>query len=99
MDINKLYQYNITLNLINITTKTIAINTGRLWPRLVLGQSEIVCTSPYWMYKGTHLLACVASALWRTGGGSRSGGVRSVAQRALTLLNASQVVYSQLIRP
>ena len=42
MDINKLYQY-ITFNLINITTKNIAINTERLWRRRVLGQSEIVC--------------------------------------------------------
>ena len=36
MDINKLYQY--------ITIKNVAINTGRLWRRPVLGQSEIVCT-------------------------------------------------------
>ena len=44
MDINKLYQYIITLNLINITIKNIAINTGRLWRRPVLDQSENVCT-------------------------------------------------------
>ena len=44
MDINKLYQYITTFNLINITIKNIAINTGRLWRRPVLGQSEIVCT-------------------------------------------------------
>ena len=44
MDINKLYQYITTFNLINITTKNVAINTGRLWRRRVLGQSEIVCT-------------------------------------------------------
>ena len=43
MDINKLYQYITTFNLINITIKNIAINTGRLWRRPVLGQSEIVC--------------------------------------------------------
>ena len=79
MDINKLYQYITTFNLINITIKINAINTGRLWPRPVLGQSEIVCTSPYWMYKATHLSACVASALWRAGQRSHSGGVRSVA--------------------
>ena len=46
MDINKLYQY-ITFNFINITIKkNIAINTGILWRRPVLGQSEIVCTVP-----------------------------------------------------
>ena len=44
MDINKLYQYITTFNFINITIKNIAINTGRLWRRPVLGQSEIVCT-------------------------------------------------------
>ena len=44
MDINKLYQYITTFNLINITIKNIALNTGRLWRRPVLGQSEIVCT-------------------------------------------------------
>ena len=44
MDINKLYQYITTFNLINITIKNIAINTGRLLRRPVLGQSEIVCT-------------------------------------------------------
>ena len=44
MDINKLYQYITTFNLINITIKNIAINTGRFWRRPVLGQSEIVCT-------------------------------------------------------
>ena len=44
MNINKLYQYITTFNLINITIKNIAINTGRLWRRPVLGQSEIVCT-------------------------------------------------------
>ena len=44
MDINKLYQYITTFNLINITSKNIGINTGRLWGRPVLGQSEIVCT-------------------------------------------------------
>ena len=67
MDINKLYQYITTFNLINNTIKIIAINTGRLWLRPVLGQSEIVCTSPYWMYKATHLSACVVSAIWRAG--------------------------------
>ena len=36
----------------------------------------------------TKLSACVASARWRAGERSRSGGVRSVARRALTLLNA-----------
>ena len=40
----QLYQYITTFNLINITIKNIAINTGRLWRRPVLGQSEIVCT-------------------------------------------------------
>ena len=44
MDINKLYPYITTFNLINITITNIAINTGRLWRRPVLGQSEIVCT-------------------------------------------------------
>ena len=44
MDINKFYQYFTTFNLINFTIKNIAINTGRLWRRPVLGQSEIVCT-------------------------------------------------------
>ena len=44
MDINKLYQYITTFNLITITIQNIAINTGRLWQRPVLGQSEIVCT-------------------------------------------------------
>ena len=44
MDINKLDQYITTFNLINLTIKNIAINTGRLWRRPVLGQSEIVCT-------------------------------------------------------
>ena len=43
-DINKLYQYITTFNLINITIKNIAIKTRRLWRRPVLGQSEIVCT-------------------------------------------------------
>ena len=40
------------------------------------------------MYKATQLSACDASALWRAGERSRSGGVRLVARRALTLLNA-----------
>ena len=44
MGINKLCQYITTFNLINITIKNIAINTGRLWRRPLLGQSEIVCT-------------------------------------------------------
>ena len=44
MDTNKLYQYITTFNLLNITIKNIAINTGRLWRRPVLGQSKIVCT-------------------------------------------------------
>ena len=44
MDINKLYQYITTFNLITITIKNIAINAGRSWWRPVLGQSEIVCT-------------------------------------------------------
>ena len=44
MDINKLYQYISTFNLINITIKNIVINMGRLWRRPVLGQSEIVFT-------------------------------------------------------
>ena len=44
MDINELDQYITTFNLINITTKNMAINTGRLWRCQVLGQSEIVCT-------------------------------------------------------
>ena len=33
-----------TFNLIDITIKNIALNTGRLWRRPLLGQSEIVCT-------------------------------------------------------
>ena len=44
MDINKMYQYITTFNLIYITIKNIAINTGRLLPPPVLGQLEIVCT-------------------------------------------------------
>ena len=45
MDINKFYQYIYNIfNLINVAIKNIAINTGRLWRRPVLGQSEIVCT-------------------------------------------------------
>ena len=44
MDINKLYQYITTFDLINITIKNIAINTGRLCRHPVLGKSEIVCT-------------------------------------------------------
>ena len=43
MDINELYQYITTFNLINITIKNTAINTGRLWRRPVLCHSEIVC--------------------------------------------------------
>ena len=44
------------------------------------------------MYKATQLSACVASARWCAGERSRSGGVHSVARRALTLLNAPLVV-------
>ena len=44
MDINKHYRYITTFNLINIAIKNITINTGRLYRRPVLGQSEIVCT-------------------------------------------------------
>ena len=44
IDINKLYPYITTFNLINITITNIAINTGRLWRRTILGQSEFVCT-------------------------------------------------------
>ena len=44
MDIYKFYQYITIFNLIKITVKNIAINTGRLWRRPLLGQSEIVCT-------------------------------------------------------
>ena len=44
MDINKLDQYITTFTSINTTIKNIAINTGRLWRRPVLGKSEIVCT-------------------------------------------------------
>ena len=44
LDIYNFYQYITTFNLINITIKNIAINTGRLWRRLVLGQPEMVCT-------------------------------------------------------
>ena len=44
MDINKLYRYITTFNLINITIKNMAINTRRLWRRPVLGQSEIINT-------------------------------------------------------
>ena len=43
------------------------------------------------MYKAIQLSACVASARWQAGDRSCSGGVRSVARRALTLLNAPQV--------
>ena len=46
------------------------------------------------MYKATQLSACVASARWRAGECSHSGGVCSVEQRALTLLNAPQDVSS-----
>ena len=44
ININKLYQYITTYNLIYITIKNIVINTvlGQLGP--VLGQSEIDCT-------------------------------------------------------
>ena len=48
------------------------------------------------MYKATQLSACVASARWRVGERSRSGGVRSVARRALTLLNVP-LVYVLLV--
>ena len=78
MDINKLYQYITTFNLINITIKNIAINTGRLWRRPVLGQSEIICTVAILDVQGDTAIACVRGG----------GGVRSVARRALTLLNA-----------
>ena len=70
--------YNIWL--INITIKHIAINTGRLWRRPILGQSEIVCTVTILAVQGD--TACVASARWRAGERSRSGAVRSVARRA-----------------
>ena len=59
---HKLNPYITTFNLINITITNIAINTGRLWRRPVLGQSEIV-RSPYWMYNATQLSVCVTSAL------------------------------------
>ena len=85
MDINKLYQYIITYNLINITIKNIALNTGRLWWRLVLDQSEIVCTVAISDIQGDTVISLFRER-------SRSGGVRSVARRALTLLNAPQVV-------
>ena len=38
MDINIFYQYITKFNLINITIKNIAINTGRLWSHPILGQ-------------------------------------------------------------
>ena len=50
-----------------------------------------------WMYKATQLSACVASARWRAGEHSCSGGVRSVARPALTLLNAPLVRCSVIL--
>ena len=58
-------------------------------PHLVINNSSL--RAPYWRYKATQLSACYgASTCSRAGERSRSGGVRSVARRALTLLNAPQ---------
>ena len=75
MDINKLYPYITTFNLINITITNIAINTGRLWRRPVLGQSEIVCTVAV-----LDVQCDTAINLCRAGERSRSRGVRSIAR-------------------
>ena len=79
-DINKLYQYITTFNLINITIKNIAQINEKI--------NAVFVRSPYWMYKATQISVCVASTRWRAGERSRSEGVRSIARRALTLLNA-----------
>ena len=42
MDINNIYQYCETFNLINTTIKNIAINIGRICQHLVSSQSEVV---------------------------------------------------------
>ena len=58
MDINKLYRYITTFNVMNITIKNIAINTGILWRHPVLGQSEIVFTVAISDVQVTQLSAC-----------------------------------------
>ena len=98
-DINKLYQYITTFNLINITIKNIAVNTGRLWRRPVLGQSEIVCTVAILDVKGdTAISLCRECSLARRRALARvQEEERSVARRALALLNAPQVVWDAVI--
>ena len=46
MDINNIYQYTETFNLINTTIKknNIAINMEIIWRHSILSQSEVVCT-------------------------------------------------------
>ena len=61
LDINKLYRYITTFNVMNITIKNIAINTEILWRHPVLGQSEIVFTVAISDVQVTQLSACVAS--------------------------------------
>ena len=74
MDINKRYQYITIFNLINITIKNIGINKGGLYRRLVLGQSEIVCTVAILdLQSDTAISLCRE----RVGERSRLGGVRS----------------------
>ena len=59
MDINNIYQYTKTFNLINTTIKNIAINLGRIWQQPVLSQSEIVCTVTIFEMQGdTHFSLC-----------------------------------------
>ena len=95
MDIINLYQYITTFYLINITSKNIAINTGRLWRRPVLGHSEIVCTVAILDVQGdTDISLCRERALARRRV-LGSGRMRSVTQRAFTLLNAPQGVVSK----
>ena len=44
MDINNIYQYTKTFNLINPTIKNTTINMGRIWRHPVLSQLEVVYT-------------------------------------------------------
>ena len=98
MDINKLYQYITTYNLINITIKNIAINTGRLWRRPELGQSEIVCTVAILDIQGdTAISLCRERSLARRRALAFMK-VRSVARCALTLLNAPPILDHKSIR-
>ena len=83
MDINKIYQYITTFNLINITTKNIAINTGRLWRRPILGQLDIVCTVDILDVQGdTAISLCRKRSLARRRAGVQEGCVRSRGARS-----------------